>query len=325
MTGCRSRGLRSRVLLCAAIASFCFAGSARADEAQTQAAEALYRQARGLMQRGELDAACEKFAASHALEPGVGTLLHLGDCYERAGRFASAFQSFEAAAQLAEERSDGPRQRLANVRAKALSPRLPRLELRSTAEAPPGLQITLNGAPVAPGDLDQPLPKDEGQYEIRFSAPGYEPFTSRVELTNGPGEVTVVTAPRLLRTPPRERPLQPASVPGEEPSGGSTQRTVAWVVGGAGVALAVVAGVFTALAVGKNEDSKSFCDPVDPTRCSPDGVALRSDARGMASAATVAGVVGGLAIGASVVLFVTAPQHEPGAPEAAFVSVQGSF
>lgn len=326
MIGSRSRWFRSRALPWVAAASVCLASAARADDAQTQAAEALYRQARALAERGDLNAACEKFAASHALEPGVGTLLHLGDCYERTERFASAFESFERAVQLAEERGDAVRKRLASVRARALMPRMPRLEVRSSAEAPPDLQITVNGAPLAPDALDRPLPKDQGRYEIRFSAPGYESFTSNVELANGQGEVTIVTAPRLVRTPaPREPAAEPSRVPVDDAPGGSAQRTVAWVVGGAGVALAVVAGVFTALAVGKNEDSKSFCDPEDANRCGPEGVALRSDARGMASAATVAGVAGGVALAGGVVLYLTAPADEEGVPEAAFVSVQGTF
>ena len=55
------------------------------------AAEATFRQATALMDEERFAEACEKFAASQDLDPGLGTLLHLADCYDRAGRTASAW------------------------------------------------------------------------------------------------------------------------------------------------------------------------------------------------------------------------------------------
>lgn len=316
---------RCALLTCLGAAALGAAKTARADEAQTQAADALYRQARTSMARGQLTEACEKFAASHALEPGLGTLLHLGDCYERTGRFASAFETFGAAEALASEREDTARERLARVRAKALMPRVPKLEVRSSKDAPAGLQITINGTPLGAEELDRPLWKDEGRYEIRFSAPGYEAFTAAVELRNGADETAVVTAPRLVRTA-RPATLRPpvSSLPAERPTG-SGQRAAAWVIGGAGVALAAAAGVFTVFAASKNEDSKRFCDRADSSRCGPEGVSLREDAQNMALAATITGVAGGLALASGLVVYVTAPASERGIPTAARLMLQGSF
>src|SRR5688572_18425308 len=176
--GFRSRSLAALFLACAALSPRAFAG-----EAEQQAAEALFRQAKALMDAGDYEPACEKFAASNAIEPGLGTLLYLGDCYEKAGRFASAFATFSAAAELAESRDDEQRQHLASVRAAALEPRAPTLEIQSGSEVPLNdLQITVNGSPFDPADLDRALPRDAGRYELRFSAPGYDTFVSQVEL-----------------------------------------------------------------------------------------------------------------------------------------------
>src|SRR3954468_22652614 len=110
-------------------------------QAQSQASEALFRQAKSLMGQGQYAEACEKFSASQALEPGLGTLLYLGDCYEHAGRFASALSTFTEARQFAQARGDREREHLASVRAAALEPRVPRLELRvGSEELPQGLQ-----------------------------------------------------------------------------------------------------------------------------------------------------------------------------------------
>ncbi|HWO11208.1 MAG TPA: hypothetical protein VNN80_17055, partial [Polyangiaceae bacterium] len=145
----------------------------------------------------------------------------------------------------------------------------------------------------------RPQVRDAGTYDIRFSAPGYEPFVSHIELKNSSS--AVVTVPRLV-------PVAAASAPEAEP--GSGQRTAAWIVGGAGAALLVTAGVFAGLAASKNGDSKEDCDPIDENRCGPEGVTAREDAKRFANIATVASVLGGLGLAGGVVLYVTAPSGE---------------
>lgn len=298
---------------------------AEAQTPQAQAAEALFRQAKESMEDGDLTAACEKFAASQALDPGLGTLLYLGDCYERAGRFASALSTFAAAAGLAETRGDETRQRLASVRASALEPRVPTLTIQ-TGPAPQGIElmITVNGSPIAHSELDRDRPYDAGEYEIRFSAPGYEPFVSRLELKNGQGGV-VIKVPRLLPMPSSgtdERGAAPAP-PSPPGAPGSTQRALGWVVGSTGLVLLAVGGVFAGMAASANQDSKTSCDPGDPNRCGPDGVRLRNDAKDYAGAATLGGLLGGLGLAGGLVLYVTAPDAEPGLPEGALIGLRG--
>jgi len=294
----------------------CASAPVWAQDAQSQAAEALFRQAKTLMAKGEFAEACEKFSASHELEPGVGTLLYLGDCYERAGRFASALDTFRQARVLAQARGDRERDHLASVRSAALEPRVPKVELRVGAEQPADLQLTMNGAPIDRREFNRALPRDSGAYELRFSAPGYEAYTTRIELRNGQGRPAVVNAPRLVSlaatTSEPER-----AVPAEA---GGTQRVLAWVLGGTGVALGIGAGVLAVLAAGKNDDSKADCDPVDPNRCNPRGVSAREDAQSLATAATVTGLLGGLSLAGGVVLYVSAPStSETGVPNAALV------
>jgi hypothetical protein len=303
-----------------ALAASLIVGAARpapAADAHGQAAEALFRQAKSRLESGNLREACEKFSASQALEPGVGTLLYLGDCYERSARFASAWSTFTDARALARSHADHEREHLASVRAAALEPRVPRLVIQSLAVQPAGLQITVNGSPIERSDLDHAELRDAGSYEISFRAPGYEPFTTRIELTNGQARPVVVAVPQLVElgsSEPRD-----ARAPAAE--AGSTQRTLAWVLGGTGVALGVGAGVFALVASGKNTDSKADCSPANPNRCSPRGVAERKDARSWASAATIASVAGAVSLVGGVVLYVSAPSNEAGVPDSAFVNV----
>jgi len=291
-----------------------------APSAESQAAEALFRQAKALMEKGDLEPACEKFAASQALEPGLGTLLYLGDCYERAGRFASALSVFREAAALAKERSDESRLRLASIRVRALEPRAPKLEVRDgSSQDVRDLQITVGGTPLGRTELGKPIPRDAGRYDIRFSAPGYEPFVSHIDLKNAAS--VVVNVPHLV-------PLEGTSHRAggrdtEEP--GATQRTVAWIVGGTGVALLATAGVFAGLAASKNRDSKDDCDAVDANRCGPTGVELRNDAKSLANVATVASILGGVGLASGLVIYVTAPDTEDAPGQAGLLGLQGTF
>jgi tetratricopeptide (TPR) repeat protein len=314
-----------RSILCALLlsgASALEATTAAAQSAESQAADALFRQAKALLDKGELEPACEKFAASQALEPGLGTLLYLGDCYERAGRFASALATFRQAAELAEERDDPTRLRLAQVRVSALEPRAPSLEIKN-GPAPQAidLQITVGGAPLARADVGHPVPRDAGRYEIRFSAPGYEPFVSHIDLKNA--DAVVVTVPRLVPIPTLRKSVAPPAE--RETSVDSTQRTLSWVVGGTGAALAITAAVFAVLAAGKNNDSKDACDESDQNRCGPAGVALRNDAKDLANLATVFSVLGGVGLAGGVVLYVSAPDTEDPVGQGALIGLRGAL
>src|SRR3954468_2190760 len=92
-----------RAALFAASLSMLAPSSALAQDASSQAAaQALFEQARKLMADGKFPEACPKLAESQRLDPGAGTLLNLGHCYEKSGRTASAWVTFKDAAAAAD-------------------------------------------------------------------------------------------------------------------------------------------------------------------------------------------------------------------------------
>ena len=86
----------SRVPLVASlvVAALLFTLPRRAQAQTTQqiaTAQALFDEGKRLHKDKNFQEACPKFEASHRIDPGLGTLLYLGDCYEEIGRTASAW------------------------------------------------------------------------------------------------------------------------------------------------------------------------------------------------------------------------------------------
>src|SRR5262249_9160826 len=103
------------------------ADTSPADQA---AAEVLFNEATKLEAQGKLDEACPKFVESQRLDPTPGTLLNIGDCYEKAGKTATSYGAFIDAEATARSGGDKLRQQEALRRAKLLEPKLSMLAIR---------------------------------------------------------------------------------------------------------------------------------------------------------------------------------------------------
>lgn len=168
-------------------------------------AEELFRQGRALLVAGQLQQACAQLQASQRLEPRLGTQLNIAFCQERLGQLATAWQGFQQAASTARAQRDGERERFARERAAALAPRVPRLRLRlpeGTAEQP---ELTLDGAPLAPGAEELPL--DPGEHVVSARRDGAEYWRTRLTLRESERAEVVVPAPSR----PSAAPATPSS------------------------------------------------------------------------------------------------------------------
>jgi hypothetical protein len=304
----------TRCLLCASfvVAALLAAPVLRAETSASDraAAEAIFRQATALMDQERYGEACEKFAASQQLDPGLGTLLYLGDCYDRAGKTASAWAVFREVEERSRRATQPDRERIARERAEALESKLAKLELHVAPECRvPGLEVRVGGSVIPSASWNAPLPVDPGPTTIELSAPGKRP--ARLQLSVAPGpSVQVLEVPALANAPRATPRQEPAARQLAASSEGAAQRTIGYVMAGAGLVALGVGGYVAYRAYDQNLSSKAQCRADQPNVCTRHGFDLRQAAQSSAKLATIASVTGvSLTIGA-VTVVVTAPSSK---------------
>lgn len=274
------------------------------------AADALFNEARQLLDAGRAAEACPKLEESQRLDPAVGTALNLADCYERVGRTASAYIAFGDAATLARRSGDPSRAEEAERRADALAPKL--VKLAVTVPEPSrveGLTVLRDGQPLAPALWGTAIPVDPGEHVVEAKAPDRVPWKTTVKL-DVPGTVQPISVPVLAEV---ERPPPPEK---------TAQRVAGIVVGSVGLAALAVAGGLSIAAVRTDDESKPYCLPEDPNKCYAKGVALRNESIMYADTATVVSIAGGVVLATGVTLFLLAgAPKSPDKPARAWVVV----
>jgi hypothetical protein len=283
---------------------------------QRSAAQVLFDRGQALVEQGHFAEACPQFAESERLDPGIGSLLWLADCYENTGQTANAWTTFEDAAAMAASRRD-PREAVARERAARLQARLSRVTIvvPSRVADSAGLQVHCDGVRVESLLWSHAISLDPGMHTITASADGRQVWWTTVQLAAG-GNATSVTVPELA---PLASPVTPSRIPGSNgaqvetsPRQGSpwARQRVAGAALAVGGAVGVVVGtVFSLIAKAKYDDSAAFCLP--DNECTASGKQDRSAANSEATVATVAIGVGAAAILGGAALYLTAPRIAP--------------
>ncbi len=280
------------------------------------AAQALFDRAQALVEQDHFVEACPQFAESERLDPAIGTMLWLADCYENAGQTANAWTTFDQAAVMSAARHD-PREAVARARAARLAARISRLTIvvpPKVAEAP-GLQIRCDGVAIDSALFGQPLSLDPGSHTITGNAENRQVWWTTVQLAPGDG-TTSVTVPELAAVPSAPTPVAgSASVPRAEgvatprASRGTAQRIAGIALAAGGATGVLVGSVLSLNAKARYDDSRAFC--LADNECAAIGRQDRLQASSMAAGATVAFGVGAAAIAGGIVLFLTAPRSTP--------------
>lgn len=144
-------------------------------------ASQLFDDAEKLFAAGRPLDACPKYDESYRLDPQLGTLLHLGECYAKIGKTAAAWVSFKDALELAVQRSD-LREKKIRERLKQLEGALPKLVITVSPTAPADLEIRQDGEVVARAVWGSPVPVDPGVHTLSVKAYGKKPWIGNVQI-----------------------------------------------------------------------------------------------------------------------------------------------
>jgi serine/threonine-protein kinase len=280
------------------------------------------------MQDGKFAEACPKLVDSNKLDPAVGTLLYLGECYEKNGQTASAWATFQAAAEAGNKANQPERAKVASDRANTLVSKLSKITITvGEAARAAGLEVKRDGTDVGQATWGVGVPVDPGEHSVVAKAPGRKDWSQTVRV-EADGKTAAVEIPALEAAAAPQPQPQALSQPiaagpvftkppaadtkmGQETSTirGNSQRVMAYVVGGVGVAGLVVGTVFGLEAKSKQNQSAAQCRSNAPTECNQTGVDLRHQGHSAATLANVGFGVGALGLIGGAILYFTAPSN----------------
>lgn len=293
-------------ILCAAAAR----AVAAEPEANMKESEAAFK--RGL-ECGDAPCACVNFKHSLLLNPARPSVwVRVALCRLQEKDNAGAWRALLKAREL-NRASDSFRADLEPVIKEQID-KIPTLTIE-IVEPPPGLELYLDGGRLqeAPGEA---VGVWSGVHQLSVEAPGYrtERTSVVVDELRERVQISLVAVPKPA--PAISPPLSAASVSSPitgdrgsdsvAPRDGSTQRTVGYVLGGAGLVGLGIGAVFGLKALRLQSDAEPFCDENDS--CEPAGYRLNQRANNAETVGIVASVAGGLALGGGLVLLLTAAE-----------------
>jgi hypothetical protein len=277
-------------------------GLAHAQGGNETAAQALYDEARRLMEAKDYAAACPKFKESYDLAAGGGTLLNLADCYEKDGKKALAWSTFKEALVIAQRELFAARIEFAKAHIAALEPTLSYVTVNvSNEKKVQNLTVTVDGVPLGSAAWGVAVPVDPGKHVIRAEAPGHAPFEQAIEIPVTDPARETVSVPELA---PTDDPQPGGGAGGSadvKSSGGSSTRTLGWVAIGVGAVGVGVGSYFGFKAFSDWDERNKNCTPA----CNDTAKKAGESASSAATISTVAIAVGVGAIGVGTVLILT--------------------
>lgn len=280
-----------------------FATRARAEQSE---ADKLFDEGAALMKAGKYADACPKFEQSNKLDPEIGGMLWLADCYERNNQSASAYRTYKDAQKLAIDKKDKQqRDKVAQKHITTLEAHLTKLTILGPADKhPDGLRVTRDGEALGPSDLGLAIPVDPGSHVVTATAPTFKKWEKTLDVQGEGATVTVTVGPLEKVDAGAPLPVVDDADPGFAMHVGGV------VVGAAGLVSVGVGSVLGLIAAGKLSDSNAngHCDAADT--CDTVGLELRGEAKDAALLSTVLFIAGGVAVATGITLFFLAPKKK---------------
>ena len=270
-------------------------------------AQALFDQGVAAMTAGRFDEACPSLAQSDKLDPKAGTLFTLAECEAKRGRIASAVDDYDAYLKRvgdmnAKQRlNHRDREQKAQAELATLRPQVPELTLALPPKTPEGVRVTRDGQLLAVTALNVATRLDPGAHRITVEAPAAPAVDYNVTLKLGEKRVLLLDGrPEQVAATSAEPatlgPVTPSLVPNpnSDPAVASSSHTLAFVVGGVGIAGLATGAVLGGIALGKKGTIDDHChdDGAGHSLCDATGKSAADAGRSYAFGSTVAFGVG---------------------------------
>jgi hypothetical protein len=291
---------------------------------QARSADDLFREGSQLFARGEIKAACERFATSYKMDAAPGTLFNLAACHEKEGLLWQARSEFMDFVDRATKAGKADKAKPAADRVAAIEQQLPRVALVFPPQSNVAA-ISFDGVPLAHELWDKPIPAEPGAHTIEFQAPGAVGSTRSVT-TGSDASVAKVDVPVLVPAPAASpAAAAPAATPevataAPSSTGGKPTRAIGFALAGAGVVALGVGAYFGVHTLGEKSDADSACGGSKgacPTVAQTQAAQKDLDAaRTSALVSTVAIGVGIAAVAAGAYLVFTGGSHSEPVPPA---------
>jgi hypothetical protein len=296
-------------------------------------AESLFQRGKSSMEAGRYDEACADLRQSERIDPAGGTELTLALCYERSGRFGSAWVEFLAALATAKRDGRADRERIAREHAAAMEQVAPRLAVRIAAQVGAAEEMTLSvDGTVLPRSTDSALgiPVDPGTHVVRAAASGNRSWSTSITVERGDRREVVVPAhlpdtagpngnestqettlaeplaPPVARVASTKMPREGRAPPPHD-SASSSRRTLGYALGAVGIAGVATAGVLGALIADRESIVREHCPA---KQCDDEGFAAGEQGRTFVIGAVVAAVAGAAALGTGIYLVSTDSERD---------------
>lgn len=302
------RGRRLAIASLVVTATALSAVDARADAA---AADALFADARRLMEEKRYLEACAKFEGSYKEEPTLGTLLNLANCNELSGQLATAWARWGEAEAKARQQGD-ERAELAHERREQLTPRLPKLTVQ-VINPRPGLSVLRDDVELASGSFGSALPVDPGLHAVQVVREDGVLHRQDVQLVEGQQIRVELDLAQIEaaapREPPKRQPVRVVTITPEDYDPGAGQRTAGWVTAGFGTAALIGGFVLGGLALAQKGDAEcvqSSLAGAATNVCRIGGADSIASAEGLATAGQWIGIGGAVVAAVGVTLILTA-------------------
>jgi hypothetical protein len=265
---------------------------------QSADADALFHEARKLVDAGDFAHACPKFAESERLDPAPGTLLNLAQCEEHIGHVVEAQEHYRLAASGFKQKD--PRRDVCTTKASELDAHIAHVTLRLAPSSPEGTVVKRDATVLGAADLGQSVAMNPGTVAVVVSAPGHEDKSYPLTIKDGDStDMTLEVGPAVRENP--------AIVVVEKPKATSASSPVRPVgiavaaVGIVGIGIGIVTGV---MALDRANTVKAHCNTTTDICADQIGYSAAQDGQTLSTLSTATFIAGGVLAALGTVLFI---------------------